>query len=441
MKVKIAQMSLILKNTIVVDTVSKEILDGYNVRIKDGVIVELSRDNFPSTGNTDVLDLSGKYLLPGLMDMHVHINPNLTSGPTLEKPIPERQTTRSVPDVTPRLHSYLYCGVTSVCDLGNIGEFIYGLRKLEREGKALSPRIFCAGSIVTAPGGHGSQFGTEIGDLPLDQQKLESHLANHPDLVKITYDEHNWGVRPLIPILEKRVLKGIIEYCHFKRFRVAVHISNELRAREAIYCGADVLAHPVIQSPITEEFAWLVASKKIPVISTLAIGERYFRLADNPEFVNKGFYADCLTEEEREKLYTEESERQRKNVWASWMRVMTPVAKRNIKLMHDQGAIITAGTDLSFGPDYLHELELLQDAGISPFDVIVCATRNAAMTLALDHKLGSVAKGKIADLIAVDEDPTRDVRNLNKLSTVIKNGVIINRKELDLPVNKSHKKQ
>src|SRR5579875_318658 len=433
-------MSLVVKNATVVDTVNKELLDGYNVRIRDGVIVEISRSKSLGTGNTNVIDLSGKYLLPGLMDMHVHINANLTSGPTLDKPVPKRQITRSVVEVTPRLHSYLYCGVTSICDLGNIGEFIYGLRGSEREGKMLSPRDFCAGNIVTAPGGHGSQFGVEIRDLPLDQRKLESHMANHPDRVKITYDGHNWGVRPLIPILEKRVLRGIIEYCHSKRFRVTVHISNELRAREAIYCGADVLAHPVIQSPITEEFAWLVASKKIPVISTLAIGERYFRLADNPGFVNSGSYAECLTREEREKLYTEESQRQRTNAWASWMKVMTPIAQRNIKMMHDQGAIIATGTDLSFGPEYLHELELLQSAGISPFDVIVCATRNSAITLALEHKLGSIAKGKIADLIVVDEDPTKDVRNLNKLSTVIKNGVVINRRKLDLPVNKSYHK-
>lgn len=221
------------------------------------------------------------------MDMHVHINSNITSGPTLEKPVPGRQTTRNVSDVVPRLHSYLYCGVTSVCDLGNIGEFIYGLRESERKEKILSPRIFCAGSIVTAPGGRGSQLGIKVRGLPLDQQKLDSHAANRPDIVKITYDEHDWGVRPLIPILERSVLKGIIEYFHSKRFYVTVHISNELRAREAVYSGADVLAHPVIQSPITEDFAWLVASKKIPVVSTLAIGERYFRLADNPEFVDE----------------------------------------------------------------------------------------------------------------------------------------------------------
>jgi imidazolonepropionase-like amidohydrolase len=230
-------------------------------------------------------------------------------------------------------------------------------------------------------------------------------------------------------------LRKIVDYCHSKKFLVTIHTSNELRSREAIACGVDSLAHPVIQSPVTDEFLWLLSHKRIPVVSTLTIGDRYSRIAEHPEYLEEKSYRDCYSESELAYLKIEESEKQKKNRWAMWMKVMIPVAQENLKRLQAEGGIISTGTDLTSGPDYQRELELLQESGISPFDVVVAATYNGAIFLSKESELGSITQGKLADLVLLDEDPTKDVRNIKSVSSVVKNGEVIDKTKLDLPVN------
>lgn len=395
---------------------------------------------WPGEANVEVVDCAGRYLLPGLIDAHVHLRASPHQGPSSDRPVPPLA---EVPPATGnglnahvgRLHTFLYCGVTAVYDAGNDPDIVYGLRELERSGTTPAPRVHCTGRLITSPGGHGAQAGMEVGGPEDVDRVVAEHLAAEPDLVKITYDEHNWGVRPLISILEPAVLRRIIDAVHAAGQRVAVHVSNELRAREAVDCGADVLAHPVIQSPVTEEFVDLLADRQLPVVSTLAIGERYFRLADDAGFVDTGFYANCDDDTERTRLKTEENAAQRANRWADWMRVMTPVAQENLRMLAAAGGVVAAGTDLSFGPDFHRELELLQQAGIPPMEIIRAATHHGARVLGREDELGTVAVGALADLLVVDADPTSDVRNLSTISTVLKGGRVVDRSSLDLPVN------
>jgi len=170
------------------------------------------------------------------------------------------------------------------------------------------------------------------------------------------------------------------------------------------------------------------------VVSTLAIGERYPRLADHPEFVDGPLYTACLSGPERTDLRGAESARQRENRWADWMRVMTPVAQENLRRVVAAGGLVVTGTDLSLGADYHRELELLQEAGIAPWDVLRCATVNGAAFLGRSD-LGTLAPGYAADLVLLDADPGQDARNLSAIWRVAKAGQLIDRDTLDLPVN------
>ena len=428
-------MKLVLRNATVVDTIGKELKPNSTVVIRGNRIEDIAWSASIDDPDSKVIDCEGKYLLPGLMDMHVHLHYGHHTGPSQENPTPNFLPKNEEAGLISRLHSFLYCGVTSIYDAGNVAEQIFSLRDAERSERMVSPRIFCAGSIVTCPGGHGSQLSTHIASLPMDETKLADHLAKNPDIVKVTYDEHNWGIRPLIPILSIETLRGIVDYCHSKKFRVTAHVSNELRAREAVSCGVDALAHPVIQSPVTSEFVWLLSVKKIPVVSTLAIGERYSRLADHPEYLDQTLYKDCMEESERLELKTEESNKQKANRWATWMKTMTPVAQDNLRRLVEAGAVVATGTDLSFGPDYHRELELLQDGGVAPMDIIVAATQGSAAFLGKEKEMGAIRIGYLGDLLLVEEDPTKDIRNLQKISVVIKDGRVVDRSKLSLPVN------
>jgi len=406
-----------------------------DIRIEDGKISEIGPGLAANGG--EIVECEGRFAIPGMIDGHIHLHASGHIGPTTREPVPSGELAdgADTDDLISRLHSFLYSGVTGIYDAGNDPSVIMSLRQAERAAQITAPRIFCTGSLLTCPGGHGSGSGiaTHVRSLPADSQVLADFLAAQPDLVKITYDEHNWGIRPLIPILSAETLRQIIQFCHANMRRVTVHVSNEFRAREAVEAGADALAHPVIQSPVTDEFCWLLAAKRIPVVSTLAIGERYPRLADHPDYVDEPLYAYCLTEAEREELRGAESTRQKENRWADWMRVMTPVAQENLRKLNAAGGTVVTGTDLSLGPEYHRELELLQDAGIAPWDVLRCATVNAADYLGKTGELGRIAAGHAADLVLLEADPAADIRNVAAIWKVYKAGEPVDRAALNLP--------
>jgi imidazolonepropionase-like amidohydrolase len=438
-------LRIIISDVNVVDVIHCKIFEMMTVTIEDGVIVSLTpnssseRPDLEKMSDAEIINARGKYLIPGLIDSHVHIRTGKHPGPSDADPTPfvgrYADEIAEQSELAGRLATYLYAGVTSIFDAGNDEDLIFSVRGQERGGTLIAPRIFCAGSFVTAPGGHGSHLSSTIAvsDIKSDRRYLERHFSLKPDMIKITYDEHNWGVRPLIPILTPQTLGDIIDLAHDHKLRVVVHVSNELRAREALERGADALAHPVIQSPATPELNQSLGKSKIPVSSTLSIGDRYVRIADEPSYLQTGFYPDCIPENEIVRLMNEEHVIQRANRWADWMRVMTPIAQENLRLLVESGGVVSTATDLSLGPEIHRELNLLQSAGISTWNILRSATIQGAIHLGVEDWLGSIEVGKQADLLLLDKNPTLDSANLMTIDTLFKAGVKIDRSQLNLP--------
>jgi imidazolonepropionase-like amidohydrolase len=408
------------------------LIDGTGRAPVPGTTVVIEGNRITAVGTTvqappgaRVIEGTGKFLMPGMIDAHVHLRGGRGNRPPAEQ---ERDALRA-------LHGYLYAGVTTIFDAGNQSDFIMGLRAKEQSGSIISPRIFATGGTVASPNGHGGPYNIEA--WPADRKLLDQHLASKPDLAKIGQDEHGWGTRPQINQLPEDLLEKIIRYYHSKGVRVIIHTSNEHNSIEAIYAGADTMAHPIIQAPVSEEYLKMMAVKRVPTISTLTIGENYSRLADHPEFLDEPLYRDTIEADERQRLKTEESAKQKENRWAAWMKVMTPVAQDNMKRLNEAGKdIVATGTDQTSGAALHRELELLVGGGISAADVIVMATRNAARALGKLETIGTIDVGKLADVVVLRADPTRDIQNAKQIDTVIKNGQVIDRTKLDLPINR-----
>jgi imidazolonepropionase-like amidohydrolase len=374
------------------------------------------------------IDARGKYLIPGLMDVHIHLRGAAQpSGPNVKW----EEASRS--EALAALASYLYSGVTTVFDAGNRKELILPLRAEERAGKILAPRIFATGNALTYPGSHGDRISIGISDFEKDKALLDAHIAEQqPDMVKLMMDEEGWGSRPMITLLTPDLAEKIVRYYNQHGIRTTVHVSNEFRALEAIYAGVDTLAHPVIQGPVSDSFVKLMAAKKLPFASTLTIGENYSRLAEHPEYLDQPLYAASLSVEERNKLKTETRAEYQSRMWTAWMKIMTPVAQENIQKIHAAGGVVACGTDQSSGPAVHRELELLAAAGIAPLDVIRIATYNSAVFLGKTDQIGSVQPGRFADLVLLDADPGVSIDNAKAIAFVMKNGELVDESKLPL---------
>jgi len=375
------------------------------------------------------IDARGKYLIPGLMDVHIHLRGGFEPGPTPDsEPLPPNRQ-----EGVEALASFLYAGVTTVVDVGNRPEHILPLRADERAGRILSPRIFATGNLITYPGSHGDRIAVRISDFEKDKELLDQHIAQQqPDILKLTLEEEGWGSRPMIPLMPVELLSKIIRYYNLHGIRTTVHVSSELRALEAIYAGSDTLAHPVIQGPVSESFVKLMAAKKTPFASTLTIGDNYNRLVDHPEYLDQPLYVASFSAAERAQLKTQTRAEWKTRSWTAWMKVMNPIAQENVRKIHAAGGVVACGTDASSGAATHRELELLAAAGIPPLDVIRIATYNSAVFLGKADQLGSIDAGKLADLVLLSKDPAADINNAKSIVFVMKGGRMIDETQLPL---------
>ena len=423
--------TLLIENVTLIDGTGRPSVAGASVLVDGDRISRIARGSIDAPRGTKRIDGSGKFLMPGLMDMHVHLRGSVELTPEGLFEVTTDRTTG-----VRMLHSYLYSGVTSIYDAGNVPDYILGLRSDERSGALVSPRIFATGAIVTYPGSHGgNEWGTLVDDWPEAKAALDAHIEREPDVLKLTYEERGWGAREMIPILPLDLMQNIIQYYNERGIRTTVHTSSEYRARQAIYAGIDTLAHPIIQGPVTADFAKLMGAKKIPMVTTLTIGENYSRLAEHPEHLDQPLYQATVPAEEIEMLKTERRQEYQDRKWTWWMKIMTTIAQENLQMINDAGGVLVAGTDQSSGPALHRELELMADAGIPASEIIRIATLNGAIFLGKERDMGSIEEGKIADMVLLGADPTVDINNAKEILEVIKGGQRIDRSRLALPVN------
>jgi imidazolonepropionase-like amidohydrolase len=374
-----------------------------------------------------VIDGRGKYLIPGLMDVHIHLVGYRWDAKREGPPQVDHAQAEAA------LASYIYDGFTTVVDVGNVPENSLYERTRERAGEIQSPRIFATGNLITYPGSHGDAVAIRISDFEKDKALLDKHIAEQkPDILKLTYDEEGWGTRPMITLMPQALLHQIIQYYNEHGIRTTVHISDEKRAEEAIYAGTDTLAHPIIQGPVSDNFVRLMAAKKIPFATTLTIGENYDRLAEHPEFLDTPDYVAAFSPAEREEMRTTTRAAYQARVWTQWMKIMTPICEENIRKVVAAGGVAALGTDQSSGPAGHREMELLVQGGLTPAQVIKIATHNGAVFLGKADDMGSVEEGKLADLVLLNADPLTDIDNTKDIALVMKGGKIIDESALPL---------
>ncbi len=430
-----ARADILIKNATLYDGTGAPAVKGANILVKGDLIAQISTKPI-SAGRAKVIDATGKFVTPGLIDSHVHIRGGQAGSVRdgARRPIVDRGM------AMPTLWGYLYSGVTTIYDSGNNAEFVIPLRDDERAGKIVSPRIFAAGGVISVPGGYGAG-ATSLKATTWEEfrPQLEAKInREHPDMLKMTKEQQGMYAAKSVPTLSDDMIKHITDFARERGVRSTVHASAEPMAEAAVLNGVSAMAHPVQRSVLNDSFVKLLVDRKIPISTTMQGYLTIAKLQDEGgmAFLDTPLFQATMTAEEIADTKGPERDDYIKNDLPAQRKVAEKYARANIKRLFDAGVILTSGTDKAYGP-YTHvELQSLNMSGISPFDLIKIGTLNGAIYLGREKDLGSIEAGKYADILVLDADPAADVKNFQAINAVIKNGQQIERAKLDLPVNR-----
>lgn len=409
-----------LTNAKILDGTGKEPFDG-TVLIEGKYIQKIGNSVHIPKGS-EIVDLAGAYLLPGLIDAHLHLT-GFRSGDMVKESllVPyEVLVARVVQD----LRALANAGFTTIGDAG--GAIAVGIKKAVEEGTIVGPRISAAGYTLSQTFGHGdehylpidyvdpreSKFRTPLGSLICDgveecQKAARYALRCGADFIKVSA---TGGVlserdRPEYTQFTIEELKAIVQEAqHAKRF-VHAHAQGTEGIRNALLAGVKVIAHGIF---IDEECCRLARQKDAIVIPTLSIVEHimiYGKEIGIPEWGLK----------KSEQVYKAHIE--------------------NIRLAYRHGVKLATGTDFlggvkafKHGDNALEITLMVEKIGMTPMEAIIAATKNAAEAVGLSNTTGTIEPGKLADLIVVKENPLENIRVLserNNITMVFKEGTLI----------------
>lgn len=383
------------------------------------------------------IEAPGTWAIPGLIDSHVHF---FQSGGLYTRP--DAIDLRSVRPYTDELQwirnnlldtfaRYLRAGITSVVDVG--GPFWnYDVRSIAQRTPA-SPRVMVAGPLISSVARtildpHGDPPIVKIDTIEAARALIDRELTAHTDFVKFW-----WIVTPEHPAIAfEPVARAAIEYAHAHGGRVVIHATELETATLAVESGTDILAHSVFDKDVDDGFLELVRTRNVVYCPTLMVVGNYgFTFAGSPNLTavdlrvaNPDVVGTLFNMRDVESVLPPAMlERIRK------LRVpeLPHAAMRNLKRVHDAGITIAAGTDAGnigtqHASSFYNEAVHMVASGLSPKEVLLTATRGGAMMMGRAHDLGSIAPGRLADIVLLTADPLADIAAIANVQTVVSDG-------------------
>lgn len=382
--------------------------------IADGRIVSVGKASPEALralpAGTKVVAAEGKWILPGLIDAHVHAE--------------------SEED----LKTMLRWGVTSVRLMAEDVSAAQVLAKASGT-RADIPEVFPAAPIFTVKGGwwdQGQPADPNVNRFPATPEEARAAVRSAASLgsheIKLMLDDMAWcrAPRPALPKISPEVVQALVSEARVRGLRATVHAPNLADAKAAIAAGATALAHSVLD-PLDDETIAAMKARPVFYLSTLDIFEF---LADAHAFVDRVFSDENATR----RLPAELVRRYRAPDYSDGYRERypnfafvgrrLPVLSENLRRLHAAGVPVAVGTDMWAFPGLglSIEMDCIVRAGLSPLDAIRAATQTSARSLGIESDRGTVEPGKRADLLILSGDPVRDVKNVRAIDAVYKRG-------------------
>jgi len=389
--------------------------------IEDGTVIVRGRNieyAGPASGvsvpkDVRILDARGKSVLPGLADMHVHLQGGW-DGISVDLLGYQRY-----------FNAMLYAGVTTILDTGNYQPWVLQLRQEQASGRLLGPRIYCVGAMIDAVEPAWPDLAYAVASPSMIPSVIERDKRAGVDLIKAY---RNLSDAFLISLTREAGKAGL---------RVIIDQWERNGSPDLVRTGISGFAHAPTRKMSAEDLQ-LILDRKVFVITTLVVEEYsgHRRLADL-RFLDEPLIKDTtapwfLTElREQASRTPSESEKAEIDRSAAGFDEM----RRNVKKLHDLGVLLATGTDAPYpgvfqGEAVHHELELLVESGLSPLEAIRMATFNAALIMKADEEWGSLQPGRLANVMIVNGNPAEHIGDTRKVDTVILQGKVLDRSSL-----------
>jgi imidazolonepropionase-like amidohydrolase len=390
--------------------VGARILDGTGAApIENGVLVV--RDGriaaVGAAGTTTIptatsrVDVSGKTIMPGMVNVHGHITNVRGMKGSAEFYTPEH--------IKHQLSLYARYGVTTVFSLGGDGPAGIEVRDQRVPGLA---RLFVAGPVVSAA------------EPEAARKAVDDVKAMKADLVKIRVDD-NLGTATKMPV---DAYRAVIDQAHKQGLKVAAHIFYLQDAREILTAGGDFIAHSVRDVPVDRAFIDLLKARNVCVCPTLMREVSTFVYESRPAFLDDSFFTRDADPVAVEGVQTPQHQAQNRTPAATRYKAALEMAKANLKQLSNAGVRIAMGTDSGpaarFQGYFEHlELEHMASAGLTPTQVIVASTSDAARCMGIADRVGTLRPGLAADFLVLARNPLEDIRHTRTLESAWVGGV------------------
>jgi imidazolonepropionase-like amidohydrolase len=376
--------------------------------------------------NTRTIDMTGKYMMPTIIDCHSHVG-NL------------RGTTTSGDNYTPenvrnQLRRFQNFGVGAILSMGTEQPIGVSIRDSSKAGKIPGATLY---SAIYGFGVKGAMPPEAMGmthiyrpETPEEAIRMVDELAPlHPDVIKMWVDDF-YGQFRKDQIMKPEIYTAIIKEAHAHGIRVAAHLYHLSDARQLVDAGLDIMAHSIRDAEIDDALIARMKEKHVSYIPTLSLDEFAFAYEDDPLWLTDPRFKASLEPGVYEMITSAAyKDKISKSAVTPQEKAALPTALRNLLKLYQAGIPIALGTDAGASPIRAQgfsehmEMQLMVKAGLTPLQVITIATRNGATLLHINPDLGTLEKNKKASFIVLDNDPVRDIRNTLSISQVWKDGV------------------
>ena len=374
-------------------------VDEATILIRDGRIQAIGASRTVQLPRgTRTTNLAGKFVLPGLISAHAHVS-------DVDGLRPRAYTTANT---LRQLGLYARYGVTTVWSLGGEQAPAFQARDSQSIPTLDRARIYLSGDVIT-------------GATPEEARQAVARVAAlKPDVIKIRVDDNLGTAAKMKP----EVYRAVIDDAHARGLRVAAHIFYLDDAKDLLRAGVDVIAHSVRDREVDEEFLTLMKSRQAAYVPTLTREISTFVYESTPAFFSDPFFlkeADAavvaqLKEPARQTGFRDSRSGQR-------YKAALDIAKRNLKRISDAGILVAMGTDAGPFPERFQgyfehlEMEMMVDAGLTPAQVLRASTADAARAMRVEG-VGALTPGAWADLLVLNQDPAKDIRNTRSIAGV-----------------------